>query len=189
MNLCLASSCHRQNSGPQFYLGPNAWNLWMCYVTWARENSVAYAMNIVNQPDLEIGSSVQFSCSVVSDSLRPHELQHTRPPCPSPTPRVYPYSCPLSGWCHPTISSSVIPFSSRPQSFPASGSFQMSQLFPSGGQSIGVSASTSVLPMNTQDWSLLGLTGWISLQSKGLSRVFSNTTVQKHQFFGAQLSL
>ena len=128
-------------------------------------------------------SSVQFS-----RSLRPHGLQHTRPPCPPPTPRVYPNSCPSSRWCHPTISSSVIPFSSCPQSFPTAGSFQMSQLFTSGGQSIGVSASTSVLPMNTQDWSPLGWTGWISLQSKGLSRVFSNITVQKHQFFGAQLS-
>ena len=133
--------------------------------------------------------SVQFSCSVVSNSLWSHELQHTRPPCPSPTPRVYPNSCPLSWWCHPTISSSVVPFFSCPQSFPASGSFQMSQLFASGGQSIGVSASTSVLPMSTQDWSPLGWTVWISLQSKGLSKVFSNTTVQKHQFFGAQLSL
>ena len=113
-------------------------------------------------------SSVQFSHSVLSDSLRPHELQHTRPPCPSPTPRVYSNSCPLSQWCHPTISSSVDPFSSRPQSFPASGSFQMSQLFTSGGQSTGVSASTSVLPMNIQDWFILGWTGWISLQSKGL---------------------
>ena len=112
--------------------------------------------------------SVQFSSSVVSNFLRPHEPQHARPPCPSPTPRVYPNSCPLSRWCHPTISFSVIPFSSYPQSFPASGSFQMSQLFASGGQSIGVSASTSVLPMNTQDWSPLGWTGWISLQSKGL---------------------
>ena len=134
-------------------------------------------------------SSVQFSCSVVSDSLRPHGLQYTRPPCPSPTPGVYTKSCPLSRWCHPTISSSIIPFSSCPQSFPASGSFQMSQLFASGSQSIGVSASTSVPPMNTQDWSPSGWTGWISLQSKGLSRVFSNTTVQKHQFFGAQFSL
>jgi len=133
-------------------------------------------------------SSVQFSCSVVSDSLWPHEPQHTRPPCPSPTPRVYPNSYPLSWWYHPTISSSIVPFFSHLQSFPASGSFQMSQLFASGGQSNGVSASTSVLPMNTQDWSPLGWTGWISLQSKGLSRVFSNTTVQKHQFFGAQLS-
>ena len=127
--------------------------------------------------------SVQLSRSVLSDSLRPHGLQHVRPPCPSPTPRAYSNSCPLSQWCHPTISSSVVPFSSCPQSFPASGSFQMSQLFALGGQSIGVSASASVLPMNTQDWSPLGWTGWISLQSKGLSRVF-NTTVQKHQFFG-----
>ena len=131
---------------------------------------------------------LQFSRSVMSDSLRPHESQHARPPCPSPTPGVHPNPCPLSRWCHPTISSSVIPFSSCLQSFPTSGSFQMSQLFASGGQIIGVSASASVLPMNTQDWSHLGWTGWISLQSKGLSRVFSNTTVQKHQFFGSQLS-
>ena len=133
--------------------------------------------------------SVQFSCSVVSNSLQPHEPQHTRLPCPSPTPTVYPNSCSLSRWCQPTILSSVIPFSSCLQSFPASGSFQMSQLFTSAGQSIGVSASASVLPMNTQDWSPLGWTGWISLQSKGLSRVLSNTTVQNHQFFSAQLSL
>ena len=132
-------------------------------------------------------TSVQFSRSVVSDSLQPHESQHTRPPCPSPAPRVYPNSCPSSWWCHPTISSSVVPFSSHLQSFPASGSFPMSQLFPSGGQSIRVSASASVLPMNTQGWSL-GWAGLISLQSKGLSTVFSNTAVQKHQFFGAQLS-
>ena len=125
----------------------------------------------------------------MSDSLWPHEPQHARTPCPSPTPRAYSNSCPLSQWCHPTISSSIAPFSSYPKSFPASGSFQMSQFFASGGQSIGVSASISVLPMNTQDWSPLGWTGWISLQSKGLSRVFSNTTVQKHQFFGTQLSL
>ena len=131
--------------------------------------------------------SVQFSCSVVSDSLWPHGLQHTRLPCLSPTPGVYSNSCPLRWWCHPTLSSSVIPFSSCLQSLPASGSFQMSQFFASGGQSIGVSASTSVLPVNTQDWSL-AWTGWISSQSKGLSRVFSNTTVQKHQFFSAQLS-
>ena len=135
------------------------------------------------------GHSVQFSHSVVSDSLRPHEPQHARPPCPSPTPGVQSNSCPLSRRCHPTISSSVIPFSSFPQYFPASGSFQMSQLFASGGQSIGVSASTSDLPMNTQNWFPLEWTGWISLQSKGLSRVFSNTTVQKHQFFSSQLSL
>ena len=131
---------------------------------------------------------VQFSHSVMSDSLRPHELQHARPPCPSPTPGVYPNPCPLSQWCHPIMSSSVVPFSSCLLSFPASGSFQMSQLFALGGQSIGVSVSTSILPMNTWDWSPLGWTGWISLKSKGLSRVFSNTTVQKHQFFGAQLS-
>ena len=131
-------------------------------------------------------SSVQFSRWVVSDSLWTHESQHASPPCPTPTPGVHPNSCPLSQWCHLTISSSVIPFSSCPQSFPASGSFQMSQLFASGGQS---SSSASVPPMNTQDWSPLECTGWISLQSKGLLRVFSNTTVQKHQFFSAQLSL
>ena len=130
--------------------------------------------------------SVQFSRSVLSDSLQPHESQHTRPPCPSPTPGVYSDSCPSSRWCHPTISSSVSPFSSC-QSLPASGSFPMSQLSEWGGQSIGVSALASVLPTNTQEWSL-GWTGWISLQSKGLSKVFSNTTVQKHQFFSAQLS-
>ena len=122
----------------------------------------------------------------MSDSLWPHEPQHTRPPCPSPTPAIYPNSWPLSWWCQPTISSSVVPFSSCPQSFPASWSFQTSHPFSSGGQTIGVSASTPVLPMNTQDWSS-GWTGWISLQSKGLLRVFSNTTVQKHQFFCAQL--
>ena len=133
-------------------------------------------------------SSVQFSCSVVSNSLRPHESQHPRPPCPSTTPGVYSNSCPLSRWCHLAISSSVVPFSSCPRSLPASESFPMSQLFAWGGQSIGVSASASVLPMNTQDWSSLGWTGWLSLQSKRLSRVFSNTTVQKHQFFSAQLS-
>ena len=132
--------------------------------------------------------SVQFSRSVVSDSLGPHESQHARPPCPSPTPGVHSDSCPSSQWCHPAISSPVIPFSSCPQSLPTSGSFPMSQLFTSSGQSIKVSASTSVLPMNTQDWSPLGWTGWISLQSKGLSRVFSNTTVQKHQFLVTQLS-
>ena len=134
-------------------------------------------------------SSVQFSHSVVSNSLWPHEPQHSRHPCPSSTPGVHPNPCPLCQWCHPTISSSVVPFSSCPQSFPASGSFPMSQHFASGGQIIGVSASASVLPMNAQDWSPSEWTGWLSLQSKGLSRVFSNTTVQKHQFFGAQLSL
>ena len=130
----------------------------------------------------------QFRRSVMSNSLRPHESQHTRPPCPSPTPGVYSNSCPSSQWCHPAISSSVIPFSSFPQSFPASASFPMSQLFAWGGQSIAVSALTWVLPMNTQDWSPLEWTSWITMQSKGLSRVFSNTTVQKHQFFSAQLS-
>ena len=135
--------------------------------------------NIVNR------LSVQFSHSVMSDSLQPHGLQHTS----TPTPRACSNSCPLSRWCHPTISSSVVPFSSCLQSFPASGSFPMSQLFASGGQSIGASASASALPKSIQDWFLLGLTGLISLQSKGLSRVLSNTTVQKHQFFGTQLSL
>ena len=130
----------------------------------------------------------QFSHSVVSDSLWPHESQHARPPCPSSTPRVYPNSCPLSRWCHQAISSSVVPFSPCLQSFPALGSFEMSQLFALGGQSIGFSVLASFLPMNTQDWSPSEWTGWISLQSKGLSNVFSNTTVQKHQFFGAQLS-
>ena len=132
---------------------------------------------------------IQFSRSFVSDSLRPHESQHARPPCPSPTPRVHSYSHPSSQWCHPAISSSVVPFSSCPQSLPASESFPISQLFPWGGQSTGVSASASVLQMNIQDWFPLGWTGWISLQSKGPSRVFSSTTVQKHQFSVAQLSL
>ena len=138
---------------------------------------------------LLVTNSIQFSCSVVSDSLRPHGLQHTRPPCLSPTPGVYSDSRPSSQWCHPAISSSVVPFSSCLQSFPALGSFQMSQFFSSGGWSIGASASASVLPMNIQDWFPLGLTGLISLLSKGLSRVFSSTTVQKHQFVGAQPSL
>ena len=132
---------------------------------------------------------VRFSRSVMSDSFQPHEPQHARPPCPSPTPRVHPNPCPLRQWCHPTISSSAVPFSSCLQSFPASGSFPMSQLFTSDGQSIGISASASVFPMNIQDWYPSGWTDWISLQSKGLWRVFSNTIVQKHQFFGAQLSL
>ena len=132
--------------------------------------------------------SAQFSHSVLSDSLQPSGLQHARPPCPSPTPDIYPNSCPLSWWCHLTISSSIVPFSSCLQSFPGSGSFQKSQLLASSSQSIGVSSSASVLPMNTQDWPPLGWTGWISLQSMGLSKVFSNTTVQKHHFFGAQLS-
>ena len=145
------------------------------------------------QPEWHAHSCVgldQFSSAARSVSLRPHRLQHLRPPCrPSPTPGVNSNSHPLSRWCHPTISSSVVHFSSRLQSFPSLRPFQMTQVFTSGGQSIGVSASASVLPMNTQDWSPLGWTGWISLQSKGLSRVFCNTTVQKNQFFGAQLSL
>ena len=133
-------------------------------------------------------SSVQFNRSVMSNSLRPHEIQHARPPCPSPTPGVHSNSCLSSRWCHPAISSSVVLFSSCPQSLPASESFPMSQLFAWASQSIGVSALALFLPKNTQDWSPLEWTGWISLQSKGLSRVFSNTTVQTHQFFGAQLS-
>ena len=133
-------------------------------------------------------SSVQFSRSVMSDSLRPHESQHARPPCPSPPPRVHPDSRPLSQWCHPAISSSIVPFSSCPPSLPASGSFPMSQLFTWGGQSTGVSALASFLPKKSEGWYPLEWTGWISLQSKGLSTVFSNTTVQKHQFFGAQPS-
>ena len=132
--------------------------------------------------------SVQFSLTVMSDFLRPHELQHACPPCPSPTPRVHSNSCPSSWWCHPAISSSVIPFSSCPQSLPMLESFPINQLFTWGSQSTGVSASSSVLPMNTQDWSPSEWTGWISLHSKGLSRVFSNTTVQKHPFFSTQLS-
>ena len=139
--------------------------------------------------------SVQFSHSVISNwviaiwLVWSHGLQHSRPPGPSPTPGVYSNSCPSCWWCHPIISSSVTPFPSHPQSFTASGSFPMSQFFASGGQSTGVSVSTSVLPMNIQDWFPLGWTGWISLQSKGLARVFSNTTVQKHQFFSTQLAL
>ena len=131
-------------------------------------------------------SSVQFGCSVVSDSLWPHELQHATLPCPSSTPGVYSNSCPLSQWCHPTISSSIIPMSSFLQSYPGSEFFSVSQFFVSGGQSIGVSTSASVLPMTIKDWLPFGWTGWISLR---LSRIFSNTTNQKHQFFGAQLSL
>ena len=144
--------------------------------------------------NLNVHSSVasisfsQFSRSVVFNSLWPCGLQHARLPCPSPSPGVCSNLCPSGRWCHPNISSSVIPFSSCLQSFPAAGSFQMSQFFTSGGQSIGASVSASVFPMNIQDWFSLGWTGWISLQSKGLSRVFSNTTVQRHQFFGAQLS-
>ena len=137
---------------------------------------------------MTIISSVQFSRSVVSNSFQPHESQHTRPPCPSPTPGVYTNSCPSGRCCHPAISSFVLPFSSCPLSLPASGSFPMNQLFTWGGQNIEVSVLASVLPMNSQNWSPLGWAGWISLQSKELSRVFSNTTVQKHQFLRAQLS-
>ena len=150
------------------------WNLKNC------ANKLTYQTEMDSKSSKSNFISVQFSRSVVSSSLRLHEPQQARPPCPSPTPRVHPNSCPLSRWCHPIISSSVVPFSSRLQSFPASESFQMNQLFASDGQSIGVSASASVLPMNTQGWSPLGWTGWISLQSKGLSRAFSNTMVQKH---------
>ena len=144
-------------------------------------------MGWINKPSTSDTGSVQFSRSSMSNSLQPHEPQHARPPCPSPTPGVHPNPNPLCRWGHPSISSSVLS-SSCPQSFPASESFPMSQFFTSGDQSIEASASTSVFPMNTQDWSPLGWTGWISLQSKELSRVFSNTTVQKHRFFGTQLS-
>ena len=148
------------------------------------------SVTIFNRAFPKMWSSVQLSSSVVSESLQPHGLQPTMLPWPSRSPWVRSNSCPLSQCCHPTISSSVIPFSHL-QSFPAPGSFLMSQFFTSGGHSIGASASASasVLSMNIEDWSPLGWTGWVSLQSKGLSRVFSNTTVQKHQFFGAQLSL
>ena len=156
---------------------------------WIRLLRVPWTARRSNQSILKEIRSVPFGRSVVSNSLGPHGLQHSRPPCPSPVPEACWNSRPLSWWCHPTILYSVVHFSSRLQSFLASGSFQMSQLFTSGSQRTGVSASTSVLPMNTQDWSPLGWTGWISLQSKGLSRVLSNTTVQKHQFFSAQPSL
>ena len=154
--------------------------------------STPMGRNLMVRVSRELGLrkvSVQFGCSVVSNSLQPHGLQHARLPCPSPASRACSNSCPLSRWCHPTISSSVVPFSPCLQSFPASGSSSMSQFFTVGGQSIGVSALATVPPMNIQDWFPLGWTCWSSLQSKGLSRVFSNTTVQKHQFFGAQLSL
>ena len=163
------------------------WKYWTFF--WYKHSLwPGYRRNVLQNTD-RYDSSVEFSCSVMSNPLRHHGLQHTRPPCPSPTPRVYSNSCPLSWWCHPTISSSVVPFSSCFQSFPASGSFPISQFFASGGQSIGVSASASFLPMNIQNWFPLGWTGWISLLSKGLLRVFSNVTVQRHQFLGAQLSL
>ena len=156
-------------------------------IRWPKYWSFSFSISPSNKP-VQF-SSVQLSRSVMSDSLQPHESQHTRPPCPSPTPEAYPNSCPSRRWCHSTISFSVIPFSSFLWSFLASGSFPMSQFFVSGGQSTWVSASASVFPMNIQDWLPLGLTGLISLQSKGLSIVFSNTTVQKHQFFSTQLSL
>ena len=151
--------------------------------------TLSYFALSLGEKEITLQGTVQFSCSVMSHSLQPQGLQHARPPCPSQTPRAYSNSCPLSRWCRPTISSSVVPFSSCLQFFPASQSFPRSWFFISGGQGIGALASASVLPMNIQDWSPLGWTGWISLQSKGLSRVFSNTTVQKHQFFGVQLSL
>ena len=146
-----------------------------------------FTFTLVNLPSYSTFSSVQFSHSVMFNSLRPHGLQHTRPPCPSPTPGVYSNLCQMSRWCHLTISSSVVPFSSCPQSFPASVSFQMSQFFASDGQSIGISAS--VFPINIPGWFPLGSTGLVSLVSKGLSRVLSSTIIQKHQFFGAQPSL
>ena len=158
--------------------------LWICLTYWMLHLQMVKMVNFILCVFL-----LFFSCSVVSDSLRPHGLQHARLPCPSPTPRACSNSCSSSRWCHPTISSSAVPFSSCLQSFPASGSFSMSWLFASGGQSIRASTSASVLPMNIQDWFPLGWTGLISLQSKTLSKVFPNTTVQKHQFFNTQPSL
>ena len=167
---------------------PNETNRVDPWKTWIWNAWVHLYVNVFNSKCYSTTySSVQFSHSVTSNSLWPHGLQHARLPCPSPTPEACSNSCSSSQWCHPTISSSVVPFSSCPQSFPASGSFPMSPFFTSGGQSIGVSASASVFPMSIQDWFSLGLTGLISLQSKGLSRLFSNTTVQKHQFFSTQL--
>ena len=166
---------HSEGDQPWDFFGGND-------VVWKKSQSPKVMNGVISSV------SVQFSCSVMSDSLWPHGLQHARLPCPSPTPGNCSNSCPSSRWCHPTISSSVVPFSSHLQSLPVSGSSQMSQFFTLAGQSIGVSASASVLPMNIQDWFFLGLTGWISLQSKGFSSVFFNATVQKHQFFGDQLS-
>ena len=157
-------------------------NQGLLHCTW-----ILYQLSYLGSPPFTF-SSVQFSRSVMSDSLRPHELQHARPPCPSPTPGVHSDSCPLSRWCHPAISTSVVPFSSCPHPLPASESFPVSQLFAWSGQSTGVSALASFLPKKSQGWSPSEWTGWISLQSKGLSKVFSNTTIQKHQFFGAQPS-
>ena len=169
---------------------------WILYqLSYQRSLNSSIGMSNIKESDynshynIHSVSSVQFSLSVVSDTLWHHELWHARPPCPSPSPGVHWNTCPLSQWCHPTILSSAVPFSSHLQSFPASGSFQMSQFFCIRWPSITVSASASVLPVNIQDWSPLGWTGWISLWSKGLSRVFSSTTVQKHQFFGSQISL
>ena len=163
---------------------PDIWQLNL--LLWKKKKKIRLKYTLFHS--LVSLSSVQFSCSVVSNSLRPHKSQHTRPPCPPPTPGVHSNSCSSSQWCHPADSSSFVPFSSCPQSIPASKSFPMSQLFAWGSRSTGVSASASFLPKNTQDWSPLGWTNWLSLQSKWLSRVFSNTTVQKHQFFSAQLS-
>ena len=194
-----------------FYTVSTFWLLWtLLQWTWVCEDLFEILISVLLDKYLEVGLldhmlvlvliswgpsyyfplylSVQFSHSVMSNSLRPHESQHARPPCPSPAPGVHSNSRPLSRWCHPVISSSGVPFSSCPQSLPASESFPMSQHFARGSQSTGVSASASLLPKNTQGWSPWEWTGWISLQSKGLSRVFSNTTVQKHQFFGTELS-
>ena len=171
------------------FLEPHAWLSWGKMGNgwgWDHERGERAALRKGDHAQQET-SRVFSSVAQLCLTLQSHETQHARPPCPSPTSEVHPNPCPLCRGCHPTISFSVIPFFSCPQSFPASGSFQMSQLSTSGGQSIGVSASASVLPMNTQDWSPLGWTGLISLQSKGLSRVFSNTTVQKHQLFSTQL--
>ena len=176
--------CLPMQTGP-FYLG---WDISPEQPFGLNATSFPSSLNLRNKEFMIIFSSVQFSRSVMSDSLRPHESQHAKPPCLSPTPGVHSNSCPSSRWHHPAISSFVVPFSSCPQSLPASESFPMSQLFTWAGQSTGVSALASFLPKNTQGWSPLEWTGWISLQFKGLSRVFFNTTVQKHQFFSAQLS-
>ena len=194
-NLCLSYSTHLPKQ-PPIYSTANLFYITISYFIFLKtfmkieSYSVHFSFHFIFHfhSNLFHQHSVQFSCTVMSNSLWPHGLQHARPSCPSPTPRGYWNSCPLSRWCHPAISSSVVPFCSCLQSFPASGSFQMSQFCASSGQSFGASASTSVLPMNIQDWFSLRLTGWISLHSKGLSRVFSNTIVQKHQFLNAQLS-
>ena len=180
----ICSGCNKQLSVMMFF---SAWiiHLFLSY----RFLHVFIELLDVPNAALRFHSSVQFSCSDVSNSLQPHGLQHTRLPCPSPTAGAYSNSYPSRWWCHPTIPDSIVPFFSRLQSVPASGFFPMSQFFALGGQSIRITASASVLPMNIQDWFPLGWTAWISMQSKGLSRVFSNTTVQNHQFFSAQLSL